>query len=130
MIRECLATGKPKLRVEVETGPRVISWSFFPVKFNHRVHCYGGDVTERKQVEAERDRLIQDLQSALANVKSLSGMLPICAGCKRIRDDKGYWSQVESYIQQHSEAKFTHGLCPDCTRKYFPGLADEGPNKA
>ena len=75
------------------------------------------DITARKQTEAERDQLIQDLENALANVKSLSGLLPICAGCKKIRDDKGYWSQVENYIQKHSEATFTHG--------YMPGLHQE-----
>jgi DNA-binding response OmpR family regulator len=61
------------------------------------------------------------LEAALANVKSLSGLLPICAGCKQIRDGEGYWSQVESYIQGHSEVTFTHGLCPDCMEKYYPG---------
>jgi DNA-binding response OmpR family regulator len=65
------------------------------------------------------------LEAALGKVKLLSGMLPICAGCKKIRDDKGYWNQVESYVQQHSEATFSHGLCPVCTEKYFPGLADK-----
>ena len=83
--------------------------------------------TARRQTEAERDRLIQDLQKSLANVKSLSGLLPICAGCKKIRDDKGYWSQVESYVQMHSEATFTHGLCPDCIKKYYPELGDVRP---
>jgi PAS domain S-box-containing protein len=122
IVGECLASGKPILRVETQIGGRVISWSFFPVQLNQRVHCYAGDITVRKQMEAERDQLIQDLQSSLANVKSLSGLLPICAGCKQIRDDKGYWSQVESYIQNHSEAKFTHGLCPDCIKKYYPDL--------
>jgi PAS domain S-box-containing protein len=85
------------------------------------------DITERKQTEAERDRLIQDLQNALANVKSLRGLLPICAGCKKIRDDKNYWHQVDSYISKHSEATFTHGLCPDCVKKWYPEL-DEPPN--
>ncbi len=92
------------------------------------------DITARKQTEAERDQLIQELQDALANVKSLSGLLPICAGCKKIRDDKGYWSQVESYIQKHSEAKFSHGLCPDCIKKLYPDLVEGGlgdsPKKA
>ena len=84
------------------------------------------DITGRKQTEAERDKLIQDLQEALANVKSLSGLLPICASCKKIRDDKGYWSQVESYIQKHSDATFTHGICPDCIKKLNPDLAAGG----
>jgi len=86
------------------------------------------DITARKQTEAERDKLIQDLEDALASVKSLSGLLPICANCKKIRDDKGYWSQVESYIQKHSEAKFSHGICPDCMKKLYPGLAEGSPN--
>jgi PAS domain S-box-containing protein len=85
------------------------------------------DITVRKQIEAERDQLIQDLQQALASVKSLSGLLPICAGCKKIRDDQGYWSQVESYVQAHSEATCTHGLCPDCIKKYYPDLGEAGP---
>ncbi len=83
------------------------------------------DITARKQTEAERDMLIHDLQDALANVKSLSGLLPICASCKKIRDDKGYWSQVESYIQTHSEATFTHGICPDCVKKWYPDLVKD-----
>jgi PAS domain S-box-containing protein len=84
------------------------------------------DITARKQNEAERDKLILDLQDALASVKSLSGLLPICAGCKKIRDDKGYWSQVEKYIQKHSEATFTHSLCPDCLKKLYPDLVEAG----
>jgi phosphoserine phosphatase RsbU/P len=63
-----------------------------------------------------------ELAEALANVKSLSGLLPICAGCKKIRDDKNYWHQVESYLQNHSAAKFTHSLCPHCITKYFPDV--------
>jgi PAS domain S-box-containing protein len=84
------------------------------------------DITVRKQNEAERDVLIHDLQEALANVKSLSGLLPICASCKKIRDDQGYWSQVESYIQKHSDATFTHGMCPDCLKKWYPDLVKNG----
>ena len=59
-------------------------------------------------------------------MKSLSGLLPICASCKKIRDDMGYWSQVESYIQKHSEATFSHGMCPDCLRKWYPELNESG----
>jgi PAS domain S-box-containing protein len=81
------------------------------------------DITARKQNEVERNQLIQDLHDALANVKSLSGLLPICASCKKIRDDKGYWSQVESYVEKHSDATFTHGICPDCIKKLYPDLA-------
>ncbi len=67
----------------------------------------------------EREQLISRLQEALSQVKQLSGMLPICASCKKIRDDRGYWQQIESYIRDHSEAEFTHGLCPDCATKLY-----------
>lgn len=62
----------------------------------------------------------EELQKALSEVKLLSGFLPICASCKKIRDDKGYWSQIETYIQQHSEAEFSHSICPDCVKKLYP----------
>lgn len=78
------------------------------------------DSTERVQAEKERERLIEELQEALAQVKTLSGLLPICAACKKIRDDTGYWQQVEVYIEQHSGAEFTHSICPDCSRKLYP----------
>ncbi len=75
-----------------------------------------------KQALEEKDRLISDLQDALSQVKTLRGLIPICAGCKKIRDDKGFWSQVETYIAKHSDAKFSHGLCPDCVAKYYPEI--------
>ncbi|MCX6903168.1 MAG: response regulator [Verrucomicrobia bacterium] len=75
---------------------------------------------ERKRAADEREQLIHQLQKALAEVKTLSGMLPICSGCKKIRDDKGYWNRIETYVMQRSTATFTHGLCPDCIKKYFP----------
>ena len=71
-----------------------------------------------------------ELEEALAKVKALSGLLPICAGCKQIRDDKGYWNQVEGYIEAHSEATFTHGLCPKCAKTYFPELDDSDPDNS
>jgi len=75
---------------------------------------------ERKKAEAERERLITELQEALADVKLLSGLVPICAKCKKIRDDQGYWTQIESYIQDRSSAKFSHSICPDCAAKLYP----------
>jgi PAS domain S-box-containing protein len=83
------------------------------------------DISQRKQAEAERERLILQLQTALADVKTLSGIIPICAGCKKIRDDKGFWNQVDTYIQTHSLAKFTHGLCPDCTARLYPEINED-----
>ncbi len=83
------------------------------------------DITERKQAEEERERLIIDHLDALSRIKTLSGLLPICASCKKIRDDKGYWKQIESYISEHSDALFSHGICPDCAKNYYPGLFKE-----
>ena len=74
----------------------------------------------RAKLESEREALIKELQEALAKIKTLSGLIPICAWCKKIRDDKGYWQAVEEYIQEHSKAEFTHGMCPECEKKYFP----------
>lgn len=74
------------------------------------------------QLQAELGRTNRELTEALSQVKELSGLLPICSSCKRIRDDQGYWNQLESYIQKNSKAKFTHGLCPDCIQKLYPGL--------
>jgi hypothetical protein len=65
---------------------------------------------------------IEELKASLSKVRILSGLLPICASCKKIRDDKGYWNQIESYISDHSEAEFSHGICPDCFKKLYPGF--------
>lgn len=73
-------------------------------------------------MQQEREGLIRELQEALAEVRRLSGLLPICLSCKKIRDDRGYWSRVEEYIQKYSRAKFTHGYCPDCARKFSQGF--------
>lgn len=78
------------------------------------------DITERKRAEEEREGLILALQNAMADVKALSGLLPICSSCKKIRDDQGYWNHLETYISSHSDANFTHGICPDCAREFFP----------
>ncbi|MCX7029096.1 MAG: PAS domain-containing protein, partial [Spirochaetes bacterium] len=86
------------------------------------------DVTARREVELERERLIGELQRALADIRTLRGLLPICAGCKKIRDDQGYWKGLEQYLSEHAEVQFSHGLCPDCLSKYYPASAeDEGP---
>ena len=77
------------------------------------------DITERKRAEEEREKTIHELKEALDKVKLLSGMLPICSSCKKVRDDKGYWNKIEAYVQDHSEAEFTHGICPDCMKKLY-----------
>ena len=76
-------------------------------------------VAERKRAEANLEKLVLELQGALSRIKSLKGLLPICSACKKIRDDKGYWNNIESYIRHHSEADFTHGLCPSCAQKLY-----------
>lgn len=81
------------------------------------------DLTERKKNENEREQLIINLKKALSEVKTLKGLLPICSHCKKIRDDKGYWGQIESYISRFSDAEFSHSICPDCADKYYPELA-------
>lgn len=78
------------------------------------------DVSERKSAEAERDRLIQELQEALGRVKSLSGLLPMCASCRKIRDQAGAWHDLETYVRNHTEADFSHGICPECRRLLYP----------
>lgn len=75
------------------------------------------DISERKKHEKEKEKLIDELQSALSEIKTLKGIIPICASCKNIRDNKGSWNQIESYIKKHSEAEFTHGICPECIEK-------------
>jgi len=76
------------------------------------------DVTERRMAEREREKLIAELQHALSEVRTLSGLLPICAWCKKVRDDKGYWERIESYFETHSHMQFTHGICPDCVQEH------------
>ena len=78
------------------------------------------DVTERKRMEEERERLIVELKEALLKVRTLAGLLPICSSCKRIRDDEGRWQPLEDYIREHSEAEFTHTICPECAKKTYP----------
>jgi len=78
------------------------------------------DITERMRVAEKQKILIHELQSALTNVKTLSGLLPICASCKKIRNDEGYWNQIEGYLMEHTGASFSHSVCPDCARKLYP----------
>ncbi|WDP89589.1 MAG: PAS domain S-box protein [Desulfobacter sp.] len=77
------------------------------------------DITDRKRAENERERLIRELQDALENISTLSGLLPICARCKKIRDDKGYWNTLEAYIEDHSDASFSHSLCEECSDELY-----------
>jgi len=80
------------------------------------------EIIEHERAEREKEKLIAELTEALANIKQLKGLIPICASCKKIRDDEGYWNEVEAYIGQHSEAEFSHGICPDCAQKLYPEI--------
>jgi hypothetical protein len=78
------------------------------------------EIERRKAAEQERDHTIQQLQKALSEVKTLRGFLPVCSNCKNIRDDKGYWKRIEAYIQEHSYAEISHGICPQCAKELYP----------
>ena len=86
------------------------------------------DITERKHAELEKERLIAELKKALSEIETLQGLIPICSFCKKIRDDEGYWEQIEKYISQRSKAFFSHGICPDCMKKYYPDFSGENEN--
>jgi PAS domain-containing protein len=99
-------------------------FSFHVSPFREGISVLFRDISERRKGEAERERLIRELQAALAHVRTLRGLIPICAWCKKIRNDHGYWEQLEGYIKKHSEiVDFTHGMCPDCAREQTEALA-------
>jgi PAS domain-containing protein len=82
------------------------------------------DITERKKAEKEKEKLIKELKTALEEIKTIKGIIPICMHCKGIRDDKGAWKKLEEYVTEHSEAQFSHGICEACLNKYYPEEAD------
>jgi hypothetical protein len=130
-------------RTELEKHYRSVMWdrksahfeSFYaPLQKWFSIHAYpsasGGisiysqDITAHKAADREKERLIEELKAALSKVRLLSGLLPICSSCKKIRDDGGYWHQMETFIRAHSEAEFSHSLCPDCVAKFFPDFGN------
>jgi PAS domain S-box-containing protein len=86
------------------------------------IFCVCRDITDRKRAEKEREKLIKELEEALAEIKTLRGIVPICSFCKKIRDDKGFWEQVDVYIQKHSQADISHSICPECMEKHYSDL--------
>jgi PAS domain S-box-containing protein len=128
LIEERTRTGK----AQGELNCRRPDGTFFPIEISSVVfQGFGGesrtviifrDVSARKTAETEREQLVSELQEALQRVKVLSGLLPICASCKKIRDAEGTWHHLETYITKHSDATFTHGICADCRRKLYPDL--------
>ena len=100
-------------------SPAMLPWGLSFTLFNGIIGFYYGTIKAEKQA---REELIKNLQKALAEVKTLSGMLPICAWCKRIRNDEGYWQKIEAYMKSHLDLDFTHGICNDCAKKESPKL--------
>jgi PAS domain S-box-containing protein len=98
--------------------------------FEHGV-IYGvaRDMTARKRGEAERERLLTDLQAALVEVKELEKILPICMYCKNVRNDENYWQTVEAYLSHHSQTSFSHGICPNCFERVRAAWTDEKPSE-
>jgi PAS domain S-box-containing protein len=126
-VKEVYRSGQAHVEAALltKTG-HVIAHSFTGVRFISNQVSYlvgmGIDITQAKLAENQRLELIAQLQEALSQVKKLSGFLPICAACKKIRDDKGYWNQIEAYIRDRSEAEFSHSICPECARKLYPSM--------
>ena len=112
--RHRLANGEIR-NVDVYSGPVILDGKTI-------LHSIIHDVTARKHMEEALEEERRQLQQALDEVRTLRGIVPICANCKKIRDDKGYWSQVEEYVSDHTEAEFSHGICPDCMGKIYPEL--------
>lgn len=114
---------KMPVRYEDERGGIILDNNAYPIlgpdgEVSH-IALYSMDITIRKKAEEEKERIISELQSALNEIKTLSGLIPICSRCKKVRDDSGYWDSVETYIERHSETQFSHSLCPDCARELY-----------
>jgi PAS domain S-box-containing protein len=93
---------------------RWFRWNAAPDSVEKLIYSVARDITESKQAEEERERLVAELQAALAEVKTLQSILPICSYCRKIRDDENYWHTVENYVSLHTATRFSHGICPSC----------------
>ena len=110
---EAMESGKPE-RKEVEIEGTIWDTWWVPADKDIYLH-YAMDITDIRRTQ-------KDLEEAVKEIKTLKGILPICSSCKNIRDDKGYWNQIESYIEEHSDADFSHSICPECAKKLYPDL--------
>ncbi len=115
-----------EVRLVKKNGDRMFCLYSFSVRKNEEGDIIGyqgiiRDITEKRRMESEREQFVAELQEALESIRTLKGLIPICASCKKIRDDQGFWNQLESYIEQHSDAVFSHGLCPECQKKFLEG---------
>ena len=100
----------------------LLSILIFPILYFFVLKPLRLHINQRRQIEAEKDALIGELRKALAEVKTLKGVIRICFSCKNVRDGEGFWKRVEAYMSAHSDAKFSHGLCPECAYKLYPDL--------
>jgi PAS domain S-box-containing protein len=105
--------------------PVEISAGLLELESHKYIFAFDRDITERKKHEEQREKLISELRNALEKIRTLSGLLPICAWCKKIRDDRGYWKKVEEYLEEHSDAQFTHGICPECLKENSPEVYEK-----
>ena len=112
IFRHCMSNGDLR-DVEVFSGPIQIKGKKLLISIIH-------DITDRIHSENEREKLIKELQDALTEIKTLRGILPLCSFCKKIRNDTGYWEQVDVYIHEHTEADISHGICPECMKEHYP----------
>lgn len=117
-LMDAIKTDTLKTYKELKYGETYLSITIAP--FSQGAIITSLDITEQKTVENDRIHLIAELQRALNEVETLRGLLPICAGCKKIRDDQGYWNHIELYFAKHSHLDFTHTLCPECVQHYYP----------
>lgn len=117
----------PLIPTIIMTGTKDYEMAFIAVQNGAQDYLFKGEPSSTAIIRTiryaiERQRLMTELRTALDHVEQLQGMLPICSACKKIRDDKGYWNRIESYISRHSKVVFSHGICPDCARKLYPDL--------
>ena len=101
---------------------RWFHWNAAPDSSGSVIYSVARDITARKKAEEERERLVRELQSALAEVQSLQAILPLCSYCRKIRDDENYWQSVESYVARHTGTQFSHGICPECYARVMTEL--------
>ena len=129
IVKKVFAEGKTEeieVRVPLPAGDTYYLTTVKPILNDvgavETVICTSKNITKRKLAEVALKKEHDKLLNALKEIKTLAGLLPICASCKKIRDDKGYWNQIEGYIQQHSNAQFSHAICPACAKKLYPDL--------
>jgi hypothetical protein len=116
----CIHTGKSDSFPELRYDNKILAITISPFPLGAIITSQ--DITAQKTAELDNLKLIDKLQQALSEVETLRGLLPICASCKKIRDDKGYWNHIEAYLGTHAHAEFTHTMCPECAKQYYPDL--------